>query len=95
MRACIAALAVYARVRQVEWGKTTWPVDAVICRLRCSAVSVQAMNYHHARAGLTVDRAMGQQGHILNHRVNALRYHLQALCNCSDRFCSGRECRGF
>jgi hypothetical protein len=43
MRACIVALAVYARVRQVVWEKI-----AVACRLRRFAVSVQAIDYQNA-----------------------------------------------
>jgi hypothetical protein len=65
MHACIVAPAVYARVRQVVWEEIAQPVDAVACRLRHFAVSVQAMDRHNARAGLAVDRTIGQNGHIL------------------------------
>jgi hypothetical protein len=62
MRACIVAPAVYARIRQVVWKEIAQPVDAVACRLRRFAVSVQAMDCHDARAGLAFHRTIGQKG---------------------------------
>jgi hypothetical protein len=77
----------YARNGEIVGEEVAQPVDAVACCPRRFTVSVQAMDCHDAQAGLAVERAMGQQGHILNHRVDALSYHLQALCNCGNRFC--------
>jgi hypothetical protein len=73
----IVALAEYACVGQVVQENVAQSVDAVACRPRRFVVSVQAMDCHDARAGSAVGRAIGQQGRILNRRVDALSYHLQ------------------
>jgi hypothetical protein len=92
MRAFIISPAVYTRVRQVEYEEIAQVVDAAACRPCHSSVSVQAMDCHDALVGITLDRAIGEQGHTLNYWVDALRYRLQALCN---RFCRDRGCRTF
>jgi hypothetical protein len=67
LRVYMVASAVYARVRQVEWEEIVQRVDAVARRPRRFAVSVQAIDRHYARAGLAVDRTIGQKRHIVNH----------------------------